>query len=92
MCVGLRYQAGNGLTRLCHSAQAEMNSADLTRLGCQHTAGFARFDFGCFLIKAGQVAVELKQIDGQLFLKMGQVGLGGLVIAGQGNTISKCIF
>ena len=69
-----------------------MNSADLARLGCQYTAGFARFDFGCFLIEAGKVAVELEQIDGQLFLKMGQVGLGGFVFAGQGNTIANSIF
>ena len=44
------------------------------------------------MIEAGKVAVELEQIDGQLFLKMGQVGLGGFVFAGQGNTIANSIF
>ena len=52
-----------------------MNGTDLTRLRGQHTAAFARFDFGCFLVETGQVAVELQQIDAQLLLKMNQIGL-----------------
>ena len=52
-----------------------MNRADLPRLRCQNNAGFTRLNFGSFLIETCQAAIKLEQIDGQLLLKMGQVGL-----------------
>ena len=53
-----------------------MNGANLACLRRQHTAGFARLNFGCFLIEAGQAAINLEEVDGQLLLQMAQVGLG----------------
>ena len=88
----LGHHAGDGLTRLNHCAQGQMERADLPRLWRQHAAGFAQLIFGRFLIEAGQAAIDLEQVDGPLFLQAVQFGLSCAVLTRECCAIALCIF